>query len=450
MTGIWVAADTISAVRMNEKTVFQGTGAAISGLAITYSGMLAFCTSSGSGFTKDLLYVRNTANTSWDAIGLDDAPYLTPSTTIGDYTSPNAATATSTRTSALTLYDSFATDNFTDVGTGIGVSGGVLGGSFNRSATNNGSYRGITALSDTIWVAQFKMIINSVSAETNGVYIGFTDLDGNTDSNTARDGLGLFIRYDGGLFSTICAPNGVTWGTTITDMTTAPSVTTIYVTMRRISATSFTIAYSSTDSYTEDIEVKNFTVNSAIVGLDNFVMQGMMGSASTDDFDIDIDDLRIWDATNTTTDREFYLLTNIYDTDTTTWWESNSEASPAVYVDLSGSAREIVGIALNINTTNTTITSIKIRASTDTSFADAENIMYVNISDFTNGTWRFLPNNFLSTNTRYVQIIGVGTGVLAINEIKVRYGVSDLVKILTHKHNTRDVSAANIFNADSN
>ena len=50
---------------MNEKTLFQGTGAAIAGLAITYAGMKAFCTSTGSGFTINIGYVRNTANDAW-------------------------------------------------------------------------------------------------------------------------------------------------------------------------------------------------------------------------------------------------------------------------------------------------------------------------------------------------------------------------------------------------
>ncbi len=65
MTGIWETADTITKARMNEKTIFQGTGSAISGLASTYPGMLAFCTSSGSGFISNTLYTRNTANDGW-------------------------------------------------------------------------------------------------------------------------------------------------------------------------------------------------------------------------------------------------------------------------------------------------------------------------------------------------------------------------------------------------
>lgn len=67
MTGVWAAADVITAARANEKTVFQGTGAAISGLT-TYAGQVVFCTSTGSGFTINNGYVRNAQNTGWLAM----------------------------------------------------------------------------------------------------------------------------------------------------------------------------------------------------------------------------------------------------------------------------------------------------------------------------------------------------------------------------------------------
>jgi hypothetical protein len=133
---------------------------------------------------------------------------------------------------------------------------------------------------------------------------------------------------------------------------------------------------------------------------------------------------------------------------TTSNWKSSLEANPNIYVDLT-SIREIVGLAINIDKTATTITSLKIRASTDTTFTDSENIAYVNISDFTDDTWRFLANNFLEDNRRYVQFYANETGVLSINEIKVRYGVSDLLKILNHRHATRTVLSADSF-VDSN
>ena len=147
----WDTADVLTKARLNQKNIFVGTGSQINVLTPTFTGMIVFCTTSGSGFSANIYYKRNYTNTSWSPIGVDESPYLTVSTTIGDYTTPASATASSETGTTATITDNFSSDNFTDVGSGIEVSGGVLGGSFNRSATNNGSYRAITALSDTTW-----------------------------------------------------------------------------------------------------------------------------------------------------------------------------------------------------------------------------------------------------------------------------------------------------------
>lgn len=46
----------------------MGTGAQINALSTTYPGQRAYCTSTGSGFTVDVLYVRNAANDTWVTI----------------------------------------------------------------------------------------------------------------------------------------------------------------------------------------------------------------------------------------------------------------------------------------------------------------------------------------------------------------------------------------------
>lgn len=66
--GAWVTGDTITAARANQKSFLIDTGANISS-ATTYAGMPAYCTSTGSGFTADHLYVRNAANSAWNDIG---------------------------------------------------------------------------------------------------------------------------------------------------------------------------------------------------------------------------------------------------------------------------------------------------------------------------------------------------------------------------------------------
>ena len=60
----WDATDQPEKNRLNQKTTFVGTGAQISALT-AFPGQLAYCTVTGSGFTIDNVYVRESTNTSW-------------------------------------------------------------------------------------------------------------------------------------------------------------------------------------------------------------------------------------------------------------------------------------------------------------------------------------------------------------------------------------------------
>jgi len=62
------AADSYSAARLNQKTIFVGTGTQIAALATTYAGQLAYATSTTGGFTIDRLYERNAANTAFVSV----------------------------------------------------------------------------------------------------------------------------------------------------------------------------------------------------------------------------------------------------------------------------------------------------------------------------------------------------------------------------------------------
>lgn len=55
----------MSAARLNQKTRSMLTGAQIAALSPTYPGEEVFCTSTGSGFTIDTTYTRNSANNAW-------------------------------------------------------------------------------------------------------------------------------------------------------------------------------------------------------------------------------------------------------------------------------------------------------------------------------------------------------------------------------------------------
>lgn len=450
MTGVWVTNDTISSTRMNEKTIFQGTGAAIAALGTTYSGMLAFCTSTGSGFTKDVLYERNTADTAWNPVGLDQLPYLKLSTTIGDYSQPSAVVATSED-----LSDEFTDDfsSYADTTAGdaawptndttnlrVNPTTDVLTANLKAGNFVGRVYYDLGAgvVSNTSWRLRWKWVIGTVTQGSDADNVHFLfGISNNTESNTPQDCIAIQLRINNSAkrYAAYDVDNGNSEGGGDASFSHTVAAETIYVEILRISATAYTINLYSDSAYTTLIESQSGTCASTTDTL-RYIKAWYIGAAGADHvFNTTID--------NIVFSTDGYPILAI-DNSTSTKWKSDSEATPAIYVDLA-STREIVAVALNIDKTATTVTAIKIRASTDTTFTDAENIAYVNISDFTDDTWRFLPNNFLADNRRYVQIIGVGTGVLAINEIKVRYGVSDLIKILTHKHRTRTTDSADAF-----
>lgn len=54
-----------SPARFNRKVPSHYTGAQMASLSPTYANQLVACTATGSGFTADTLYMRNSANTAW-------------------------------------------------------------------------------------------------------------------------------------------------------------------------------------------------------------------------------------------------------------------------------------------------------------------------------------------------------------------------------------------------
>ena len=109
---------------------------------------------------------------------------------------------------------------------------------------------------------------------------------------------------------------------------------------------------------------------------------------------------------------------SLNDDDTATTWKSASESDPNCHVDL-GTEEEIAAIAIHYNS-ETTVSQIKVRASTDETFDDTELLRTILTSNLTDDTWEYILINRPDSKRRYVQISGVGTGFLALNEIKVR------------------------------
>lgn len=425
MTGVWVTNDVISATRMNEKTIFQGTGAAISGIT-TYAGMLVFCTSSGSGFIADTLYKRNAANTSWSPlnIGQSGDQVYPLNTTSGDYAFGSSAVASSVYTNSASYSDNFSSDNFTDTGSGINVSGGVLNWTADRTATTSNTYDDLqtrlgVALDSTAFVIRFKLVISTYTpgSDTDGEIIYFTvSTLSNQDYTSSGDHVGMFI------FATTSAATidtinyngaGLPAGPGVDTFATVPSATTYYVEWIK-SGDDFTTNLYSDSGFSTLIESEVSTV-SGVTGLRYFRVVSLHGVNKNHVITGTIDDLQIWNGVTTTGSNP---ASNILDGNTGTSWRSASENNPNIYFDL-GAAKEFHALMLNIDKTNTTETEIQIRASTDTTFTSGETVRTILISDFTDDTNRFLTIPRAITDKRYVQIYGSSNSVaLAINEAK--------------------------------
>ena len=139
----------------------------------------------------------------------------------------------------------------------------------------------------------------------------------------------------------------------------------------------------------------------------------------------------------------------VFDNKTLSFWQSNSETNPAIYVD-TGSAQDLVAIVVMLDLDVTTETQIKVRTSTDATFTDAETIRLINIADFTDETYRYIVIPRQVEDRRYVQIYGVGTSkVLKIHEIKYRARTNAQVD-REHFHHYLSPTNANENVLDSN
>jgi hypothetical protein len=133
------------------------------------------------------------------------------------------------------------------------------------------------------------------------------------------------------------------------------------------------------------------------------------GVSDTNTFEIS--DIELW---NNTTSGGGQSASNVVDDDTATYWESNSEANPWVYVNL-GSAKNCGNMAVYWKSTSTE-TQIKLQSSTNASaWTDLRTI---NVSDLTAGQYNYI--RFNTKTAQYFRVYGNSGSsvVMAINEIK--------------------------------
>jgi hypothetical protein len=145
-----------------------------------------------------------------------------------------------------TFEDDFTSDNFTDVDSSyIGtnttnqnfdIKSNNTDGSNDASSWDNGS-----TISDTAWVVEFDWTFTSFSGNNRGsVFIGFSNTDETTGRTGTQDFLGCIFENNTGKISTCDQDNGTNplKDTTGSALSTG---TTYYITIRRLSATTYEV-----------------------------------------------------------------------------------------------------------------------------------------------------------------------------------------------------------------
>lgn len=434
MTGIWVAADVITAARANEKTIFQGTGAAISGLATTYPGQLAFCTSTGSGFNINMSYVRNVANTAWiSATGEAVSTLIMASnSTIGDYTAPTSVMTSSPDLSFTDDYTTYASNAAADAVWApaestinrVNITNDNLPMYINGydSPVNSSVVRDIGNITNNNFELRFKVTFSGISGSYDATAaFGIFSGDKTVSNGTAQDGIALTV----GVTSTMYAQGSdgdANFHTTGTAMTTSISATTYYVKIARTSLTSATVTLYSNSGYTTVVETKTLVIASTLtdlryVGVKNYRITTNPNFSRN--YTATLDDFTFYSPVNTT----------LWDDNTATKHTSSSMTNPSILLDMSSSVNASA-LAIYPDMTLTTETEIKIQGSADAvTFTDLRKIT---VSNLTDSAWNYIRFNV--GLYRYIRIYGTGTSkILSIYEVKaLKY--TDALLLLGHGH----------------
>lgn len=368
------------------------------------------------------------------------AAVVSYSQTIGDYTQPTAAVATTEKdnTAAVWGKDSDQTiENFTTYANTtegdasyptsntsvlrVNPTTDVLDGIFTTVDASNQYqiYRDLTSISNTAWNLRFKLTISAITNPGNfnyAFFVGFSSTT--TGADVAEDGIALRLSVTSGgsrTYNIVDTDNSTMFYTAV-EQTFAKALTTetVYVEMIRSSATAYSIELFSDSNYTTSIEKETGTV---AAGSDSYrYFKAMFADNSghaTGNMTISLDDIQMVNGATTYTQG----AANAIDDDVNTFWESNAETNPAIYVDCGGANTNLLAIAVYPNA-NSTETEIAIRASADTTFTSSEDVRTITYSNLTNGAWNYIRYNL--KNLRYLQIYGNSgaSKVLAINEIK--------------------------------
>jgi len=393
---------------------------------------------------SNTLYRRNDSNDAWLKI-TDSTNYniqveeivMPYSTTIGDYAQPSSATASSEKAGpSIDIDDDFSSAGSWSLSSIDSIGSGTM--LHNDTTSNIGDFTSYEELPETLddsadWTLDFDLKWNSVAGGGSGGGYWFIGL-GNDATNGAMStspALVFGMAHNGADNNcAIYSYDGSSWtnrGYT-GNKTADNSGTWYYFRLYRSGGTIYGKLF--TDSSRSSQEGATVSWSTSSLGSFSYwvATNDPTGTATSKAFNANLDNL---DLTGTATGNP---ASNAVDNNTATYWQSNSETNPNIYVDL-GSNKNFNGLAIYPNS-ETTETEIKLQISTSTSFSTTSRT--ITVSNLTNGEYNYVRwNNILG---RYVRIYGSSgdSKILAINEIKTLSYTDDE---LTFEHGHLPISS---------
>ena len=383
---------------------------------------------------------------STEALGLKWAAAATPdssvdtdivvmdySTTLSDYTSPNSATVSNavSASSNISIQANSANDNpqvIFDLQTALGVS---VGGNFVMR-----------------FPLQFTSFTNTYSGQAVGFHIGLSDTATVVGENPSqmmlyysRAAHGAGLNGEPSVRATTTGTNTTAAGST----TASPYSQTVYVQIRRTSASASIMTLYSDSTYAAPALLETVNISFAVnpTGL-RYIFARIFYQNVSNTNTVLIEGFEFWNNMDTATGGADYTwdgsatgwtqITNggtitftvgsgalqAVDDNLTTYWESNAAANNWIYVD-NVTEKSISQMTIYPKST-TTETQYKIQWSND--LATWTDVRLINVSALTNGSYNYIRFNGVSA--RYFRIYGnSGTSyVMSINNIRVNESTS--------------------------
>jgi hypothetical protein len=359
------------------------------------------------------------------------------STTIGDYSTPASATASSAAT--VTATPDYETDFSVNTGWTQGGGGDITVNTGTSKAdwdcgtgTTDSDLTydlGSGNVSDTKWIIRFQLnVANIANSSASSCHIGFgiSDTAGGYAASQAAIGFACSAGTNDDDYYGFGNASGTFVDNNKKLMTDTPSSSeTYYVQVRRVSSTEAEIKLFSASDYTGLVETNAFTISSSITSLRYIKFASRSQNVNT--CNGTVNNIKFWN--NISQVDESHPASNAVDDDTATYWQSNAETNPNIYVDVS-SNKNIGAMTVYWNS-NSTETQIKLQSSTNASaWTDLRTL---NVTSLTAGQYNYIRFNVAIG--RYFRVYGnSGTSyVMAINEIKCEE-FTDAELIVDHGH----------------